>query len=48
MNPDLQIEKWLVDKLVPYVRNARTHSDEQVAQVAASVKEFGWTNPSLV
>jgi len=34
--------------LIPYVNNARTHSDEQVAQIAASIKEFGWTNPILI
>jgi DNA modification methylase len=45
---DLTIERWPVDKLVPYARNARTHSPEQVAQVAASIIEFGWTNPVLV
>lgn len=33
--------------LIPYARNSRTHSDEQVAQIAASIKEFGWTNPVL-
>ena len=32
-----------VDALVPYARNARTHSDAQVAQIAASITEFGWT-----
>jgi len=37
-----------VDKLIPYVRNSRTHSDEQVAQIAASIKEFGFTNPVLI
>jgi DNA modification methylase len=37
-----------VDDLVPYVRNARTHSAQQVAQIAASIREFGWTNPILV
>jgi DNA modification methylase len=44
---DLQVQKWPVDRLLPYVRNARTHSDEQVAQIAASIAEFGWTNPIL-
>ena len=44
----LQVLVWPVDRLLPYVRNARTHSDEQVAQVAASIHEFGWTNPLLV
>jgi len=37
-----------VDQLIPYVNNSRKHSDEQVAQIAASIKEFGWTNPILV
>ncbi len=37
-----------VGDLTPYARNARTHSDAQVAQIAASIKEFGWTNPILV
>ena len=44
----LQVEQWPIDRLIPYVRNARTHSDAQVAQVAASIIEFGWTNPILV
>ena len=42
------IERWPVDKLIPYVRNARTHSDGQIAQIAASIKEFGFINPILV
>jgi len=37
-----------VGDLTPYARNSRTHSDEQVAQIAASIKEFGWTNPILI
>jgi len=37
-----------VEDLIPYVNNSRKHSDEQVAQIAASIKEFGWTNPILV
>jgi DNA modification methylase len=37
-----------VDILIPYINNSRTHSDEQVAQIASSIKEFGWTNPILV
>ena len=44
----LQIELRLVAGLLPYARNSRTHSAEQVAQVAASIVEFGWTNPILV
>ncbi len=37
-----------VDALIPYARNSRTHSDAQVAQIAASIREFGWTNPVLI
>jgi DNA modification methylase len=37
-----------VGDLTPYARNSRTHSDEQIAQIAASIKEFGWTNPILI
>lgn len=43
-----KIELWPTAKLVPYARNARTHSSEQVAQIAASMAEFGFTNPILV
>lgn len=42
------VERRAVSDLIPYARNARTHSDEQVAQIAASIKEWGWTNPILV
>ncbi len=42
------IEHWPLDRLIPYARNARTHSDAQVAQIAASIREFGFTNPILV
>jgi hypothetical protein len=45
--PD-QVERWPLTKLIPYARNARTHSDEQVAQIAASIREWGWTVPVLV
>lgn len=41
------VEHWPLDRLRPYDRNARTHSDGQVAQIAASIVEFGWTNPVL-
>ena len=44
----LQIEMMDAAKLVPYARNARTHSDDQVAQIAASIAEFGFTNPILI
>jgi DNA modification methylase len=42
------VEHWPLDRVRPYARNPRTHSDEQVAQIAASIVEFGWTNPVLV
>jgi hypothetical protein len=42
------IELWPIDRLHPYERNPRTHSDTQVDQIAASMVEFGWTNPVLV
>ena len=41
------VEHWPIDRLRPYGRNPRTHSEEQVAQIAASMAEFGWTNPVL-
>ncbi|KAA2234737.1 site-specific DNA-methyltransferase [Salinarimonas soli] len=44
----LAISYRALDSLIPYARNARTHSDAQVAQIAASIREFGWTNPILV
>jgi DNA modification methylase len=44
----MQITYRKVQDLIPYVNNSRTHSDEQVAQIAASIKEFGWTNPILI
>ena len=43
-----KIELRGIDTLIPYINNSRKHSDEQVAQIAASIKEFGWTNPILV
>jgi DNA modification methylase len=43
-----KIEIIRTDKLIPYARNARTHSDEQVSQIAGSIKEFGFTNPVLI
>jgi site-specific DNA-methyltransferase (adenine-specific) len=44
----MQIEKRLLTDLIPYINNSRKHSDDQVSQIAASIKEFGWTNPILV
>src|SRR5687768_8865698 len=46
--PADKVERWPVEKLIPYARNARTHSPAQVDQIAASIKEWGWTNPVLV
>ena len=43
-----RIELWPIDRLRPYERNPRTHSDAQVDQIAASMVEFGWTNPILI
>ena len=42
------IEQRPLDRLIPYARNARTHSEAQVAQIAGSIREFGFTNPVLV
>jgi hypothetical protein len=46
--PADSVERRRIDSLVPYARNARTHSDAQVSQIAASMVEWGWTNPILV
>ena len=43
-----RIEHWLIEKLIPYARNPRTHSDAQIVQIAASIAEFGFNNPILV
>jgi DNA modification methylase len=43
-----RIERLPISALVPYARNSRTHSDEQLAQIAASMREFGFTNPVLI
>jgi DNA modification methylase len=45
---DLQIAWRSLGELIPYARTPRTHTDAQVAQIAASIREFGWTNPVLV
>src|SRR5918997_1467196 len=44
---DLEIAWRPLGELIPYARNPRTHSDAQVAQIAASINEFGWTVPIL-
>jgi ParB/RepB/Spo0J family partition protein len=45
---ELQIEQWPIDRLVPSPRNARTHSETQIAEIAGSIRAFGFTNPILV
>jgi ParB-like chromosome segregation protein Spo0J len=45
---DLRIEHWPINQLIPYVRNPRTHTPEQIAQVAGSIAEFGFVNPILI
>jgi len=42
------VERWPLDRLIPHARNARTHSEDQVAQIAGSIAEFGFVNPVLV
>src|ERR1700754_3766016 len=46
--PADRVERWPIERLIPYARNARTHSEAQVDQIAASIREWGWTNPVLV
>src|SRR3954452_18566874 len=46
--PADHVERWPIDRLIPYARNARTHTDTQVAQIAASIAAFGWTAPALI
>lgn len=47
-HPELKVVYRQVNDLIPYARNARTHSDEQVTRIASSIKEFGFTNPILI
>ena len=47
-NQEMKFEKRKVSELIPYARNSRTHSDEQVAQIAASIKEFGFMTPIII
>src|SRR6266581_6938634 len=44
----LRVEYWPIDRLIPSARNARTHSDGQIAEIAGSIRAFGFTNPILV
>src|SRR5258708_2285392 len=46
--PADHVERWPIERLIPFARNARTHSEAQVAQIASSIHEWGWTNPVLV
>ena len=46
--PADQLETWPLARLIPFAKNARTHTEEQVAQIAASIREWGWTMPILV
>jgi hypothetical protein len=46
--PADKVERWAIDRLIPYAKNARTRTDAQIAAIAASVKEWGWTTPVLV
>jgi len=46
--PADKVKRWPVERLIPYARNARTHDEAQVAQIAASIREWGWTTPILV
>lgn len=42
------VELWDIDKIVPYEKNAKKHSDEQVEKIATAIKEFGWTQPMVI
>lgn len=46
--PADKVERRKVSELIPYARNSRTHSEAQVAQIAASIREWGWTMPILI
>ena len=43
----MQVSQTSLSELIPYINNSRTHSDQQVSQIAASIKEFGFNNPIL-
>ena len=45
---DLKVEHLGISTLKPYARNARTHTNKQIRQIAASIETFGWTNPILI
>src|ERR1700675_3629520 len=46
--PADHVERWPTKRLIPFARNARTHSEAQVSEIAVSIREWGWTNPVLV
>src|ERR1700756_3726585 len=46
--PADKVERWSLERLIPYARNARTHDEAQIAQLASSIREWGWTVPVLV
>jgi ParB-like chromosome segregation protein Spo0J len=46
--PADHVERWPIERLIPYARNARTHKPAQIAQIAAAIREWGWTMPVLV
>src|ERR1700730_13794604 len=46
--PADKVERWAIERLIPYAKNARTHTDAQGAAIAASIKGWGWTSPALV
>jgi DNA modification methylase len=46
--PADHVERWPTERLIPFARNARTHSEAQISQIASSIREWGWTNPVLV
>lgn len=48
MSEKISVEYIETERLIPYVNNSRTHSDEQITQICASIKEFGFTNPILI
>lgn len=48
LSGNIKVEQRSVADLIQFARNSRTHSDQQVAQIAASIREFGWTNPILI
>lgn len=48
MNNETEYYLADIDELIPYIRNARTHSDDQITQIAASIKEFGFLAPVII